>query len=344
MYRLMMKTHNKTGLRYLCITKRSDWKSYSGSGVRWKKHLKAHGYDFSTDLLFESDDYELFVLVCRDASDFFDVVNSDDFANLCHEYGYDNTSFIASSNFVTYWENLPESEKLEIYSRRSDTLKERYQELRDEHGDLTLETMWNRTSDEVDEFKKDMSKRARENWFAFTDEEKERLNLDKIEGQRTFFASERSNKCRLRKSEIMKERHASIPFEERSKTMSERRLALSEEKKQRRAERCRAAYADGKHDELFHMMSEERKSIGNPAAKIVLWDGKAMTLKDFKAELKNLKIPYHDAILDSRYQKKYADTEKQYDIIKCPHCGKESNKKPSSFKRWHFDNCKEKVN
>lgn len=35
-YKLMIKTHNKTNLKYLCITKRDDWKGYTGSGGIWK--------------------------------------------------------------------------------------------------------------------------------------------------------------------------------------------------------------------------------------------------------------------------------------------------------------------
>ena len=51
MYYLLLKTHNKTGLKYLCQTKKKDPIKYSGSGTRWLRHLKKHGFDFETKIL-----------------------------------------------------------------------------------------------------------------------------------------------------------------------------------------------------------------------------------------------------------------------------------------------------
>lgn len=56
-YKLMAKTHNVTGLKYLSITKRENWIDYPDSGIRWKNHIARHGNDVSTEILFESDDY-----------------------------------------------------------------------------------------------------------------------------------------------------------------------------------------------------------------------------------------------------------------------------------------------
>ena len=39
---LYVKTHTKTGLKYLGKTKRNPY-TYSGSGIDWKQHLKEHG-------------------------------------------------------------------------------------------------------------------------------------------------------------------------------------------------------------------------------------------------------------------------------------------------------------
>lgn len=44
---LYIKQHNKTGLKYFGKTTR-DPHNYYGSGTRWLKHLKKHGYDVST--------------------------------------------------------------------------------------------------------------------------------------------------------------------------------------------------------------------------------------------------------------------------------------------------------
>jgi hypothetical protein len=50
---LIVKTHNITGLKYLCKTIRKDYEKYTGSGIYWKKHLKIHGKSISTTLIRE---------------------------------------------------------------------------------------------------------------------------------------------------------------------------------------------------------------------------------------------------------------------------------------------------
>lgn len=50
---LYIKTHNKTGLRYLGQTSQKDPHKYPGSGTRWIYHLKQHGYDYTTEILKE---------------------------------------------------------------------------------------------------------------------------------------------------------------------------------------------------------------------------------------------------------------------------------------------------
>lgn len=53
---LMVKTHNITGLKYLCKTKRKDPHKYKGSGDYWTFHIKKHGYDVTTEILKECQD------------------------------------------------------------------------------------------------------------------------------------------------------------------------------------------------------------------------------------------------------------------------------------------------
>jgi transposase len=48
---LYVKTHNKTGLKYLGKTTKLDPHKYSGSGKRWLRHLKKHGFDYTTEIL-----------------------------------------------------------------------------------------------------------------------------------------------------------------------------------------------------------------------------------------------------------------------------------------------------
>jgi len=83
---LYLKTHNKTGLKYLGKTVRNPL-LYHGSGKRWKRHLKKHGYDVTTEVLFETADKKLFKKVAKEYSINLNVVESNEFANLCPEEG-----------------------------------------------------------------------------------------------------------------------------------------------------------------------------------------------------------------------------------------------------------------
>jgi hypothetical protein len=48
---LCIKTHTVTGLKYFCKTTKNDYHSYPGSGIYWRRHLKEHGWSFTTELL-----------------------------------------------------------------------------------------------------------------------------------------------------------------------------------------------------------------------------------------------------------------------------------------------------
>lgn len=86
-YRLMIKTHNQTGLKYLCQSSRIDYINYTGSGSYWKKHLSKHGPDFSTIVLFETTNKDEIKQQGIYYSNKFNVVNSEEWANLVPEQG-----------------------------------------------------------------------------------------------------------------------------------------------------------------------------------------------------------------------------------------------------------------
>lgn len=88
-HKLMIKTHNKTGLKYLCYTKTSGdvFESYKGSGTRWRNHLKKRGDSITTEIIFESDDYHDFKSKAIETSIKLNVVESKDWANLKIEEG-----------------------------------------------------------------------------------------------------------------------------------------------------------------------------------------------------------------------------------------------------------------
>lgn len=50
---LYVKTHNKTGLKYLGKTARKDPYRYRGSGDYWINHINKHGYDVTTEIIKE---------------------------------------------------------------------------------------------------------------------------------------------------------------------------------------------------------------------------------------------------------------------------------------------------
>jgi hypothetical protein len=55
-YYLMVKTHNTTGLKYLCQTKKKDPHKYLGSGKYWIKHLAYYGKNIRTEIILETTD------------------------------------------------------------------------------------------------------------------------------------------------------------------------------------------------------------------------------------------------------------------------------------------------
>jgi hypothetical protein len=84
---LYIKIHNKTGLKYLGKTIKSDVHKYKGSGQYWKKHIKKNGYDVSTYVIYQTQDPEQFEKVATFYSSIFNIVESKEWANFCMETG-----------------------------------------------------------------------------------------------------------------------------------------------------------------------------------------------------------------------------------------------------------------
>lgn len=82
---LYVKTHRKTGLKYLGKTVYKNPHTYPGSGKRWRAHLDKHGYDYDTEILFESESKEEIKEKGLYYSQLWDIVKSDEWANLKDE-------------------------------------------------------------------------------------------------------------------------------------------------------------------------------------------------------------------------------------------------------------------
>ena len=83
---LYLKTHNKTGLKYLGKTSQNPF-TYKGSGLHWTRHIQKHGNDVTTEILKECTDNNEIKHWGEYYSILWDVVGSPEFANLKLESG-----------------------------------------------------------------------------------------------------------------------------------------------------------------------------------------------------------------------------------------------------------------
>ena len=97
---LYIKTHNKTGLKYLGKTTAKDPQNYRGSGKRWKNHINKYGYDVTTEIIFQTEDLQELIEKGLYYSELYDVVKSDSWANLKEERGDGGWEFVNSDEQV----------------------------------------------------------------------------------------------------------------------------------------------------------------------------------------------------------------------------------------------------
>lgn len=83
---LYVKTHNKTGLKYLGKTTKNPY-TYLGSGVDWKRHLNEYGEDHSTQVIQECQTNHELNKWGRYYSNLWNVSESLEWANRIPETG-----------------------------------------------------------------------------------------------------------------------------------------------------------------------------------------------------------------------------------------------------------------
>lgn len=96
---LYVKTHNKTGLKYLGKTERDPF-LYKGSGTYWKKHIKTHGDDIHTEIIFQSNSKDEIREQGLYYSTLWNIVESKDWANFRPEIG-DGGDTVSDKMWIT---------------------------------------------------------------------------------------------------------------------------------------------------------------------------------------------------------------------------------------------------
>jgi hypothetical protein len=132
-YYLYIKT-SPMGLKYLGKTIKDPF-TYIGSGKIWQRHLKKHNLtinDITTEIIFETYDLDELARKGLEYSKLFNVVESDDWANLRDETGdggdtskfidYTNPIFHKSdrSKHLNEWiSDVSDEERQRVYRERS---------------------------------------------------------------------------------------------------------------------------------------------------------------------------------------------------------------------------------
>jgi len=85
---MYVKMHRVTKLKYLGVTTHNNPHVYPGKGTYWTQHLKKHGHDVKTIVIFRTKSHDAIKRIGRMLSIQWNVVESDDWANLTFETGY----------------------------------------------------------------------------------------------------------------------------------------------------------------------------------------------------------------------------------------------------------------
>ncbi len=336
MYKLLLKVHNKTNLMYLCMTTKENHLKYTGSGVHWKRHLKKHGNDVSTYLLYqEKEKSKTFVSVCLFYSDHWNVVDSPKFANLMKECGNTTRRGIKAVD--------------EVRKQISNSLRTFY------------------GSEAGDEARKHLRNSRRKLYGSEAgDEVRKRIS----DGLKRFYESEAGVEEAYRRSlrgasmmnsekgEIIKEnirvantKHWSNSENRalHSEKISIGRLNMSQEAKKKRAILVSKTFQTSEAWKKY-VEKERVLRLGgkNPNARGVVWgDLRFSTRAAFHEFCKKTGISKSEArekllsgLPDYKYE--HFQNREHSELLTCDVCKKQAHRS-SAFLRWHFQNCRKKT-
>jgi hypothetical protein len=355
-FKLMIKTHSITNLKYLCITSKENWVEYPGSGSYWKKHLDKHGYTFSTELIFCCDDYEIFKYVCIEYSNILNVVESSIFANQIPESGYGEHD---RPNVVVWWDFASQEQKDDVFARRAKSLSNNGNHWA-HNTTLTVDVVSKIKNSLIQfyssEYGKSIRNKITESLIQFYSELSDEEKISRMQplwnGRDLFYSDKNSEKYKSWKEkqyENLINRWRSITdieLHQFKSNVSAGRCNMTQESKKIRADRVRESFLLSPSRISFNERQKtERLGTGNPMARVVIWFGQEFTMQDFKKFKKENSITtkmveHMCSTRDDCFFPEKKNIGRIYEILTCPYCNKNSNGSHSGFRRWHFDNCK----
>lgn len=334
-YKLMIKTHTNTGLKYLCVTTKFNHAKYLGSGLYWRRHLHKHGRLFETELIFESTDLMLFNQTCSDKSLEYDVVNSNNFANLIPELGYN----VKGGSMLRLQDCYTEDQLRLIYDKRNISIRNNH---------------WSKNDDKRSEICSRISKSHKSR--TITQKQLDQLSVARYKAQihitEIYADPELSIQHRKKLSDARKlslSRETEDQNLARNANISQSRKSMSDDAKASRKQKILQGriYNDEFWDNHASKLSIERIGKGNPNAKGCIYQGIVFdTKRDLHeyCKLNSLSIrstlKIIDMALDENNKWVNPKPPKCRNTVICPKCNK-IGLDNSTFKRWHFANCKQ---
>jgi hypothetical protein len=192
-------------MKYLGQTTAANPHAYSGSGIYWNCHLKKHGNNFKTEIIKECSSKEELKYWGFYYSILWNVVESEDWANLIEEKGTggDNTS--------CWTEDSKIKNKIARDSWTSHTKGKTYNEI---YG-----------LEKSEQIKKKQSEKLKNKKLNLSDEERKRRKefITKLNYSRIWTENQIS-----KRSETFKKRNSNVGFKNGMNTNPESRLLIAE--------------------------------------------------------------------------------------------------------------------